>query len=66
MRFLQATEYALTVAGVLVALVTLGMWANALLAWGDAHAFADGLFWTFVTLVVFSASAGVDRLESKV
>jgi len=61
----KITNYTLVALGVLFALITLWMWVQALLWWGDAGAFAEALTWTFLTLVVFAANAGVEWVANR-
>jgi len=61
----KITNYALVALGVLFALITLWMWVQALLWWGDAGSFAEALTWTFLTLVVFAANAGVEWVANR-
>ena len=61
----KITNYVTLALGVLFALITLWMWLQALLWWGDAGAFAEALTWTFLTLVVFAANAGVEYVRNR-
>lgn len=62
---LKIANYALTGLGVLFALITLYMWGQAFLVWGDSYAFAEALSFTVITLVVFALGAGVDYLQNR-
>ena len=61
----KITNYATLALGVLFALITLWMWLQAILWWGDTYAFAGALTWTFLTLVVFAANAGVEYVRNR-
>ena len=61
----KITNYTLVALGVLFALITLWMWLQAILWWGDTYAFAEALTWTFLTLVVFAANAGVEYVRNR-
>ena len=61
----KITNYTLVGLGVLFALITLWMWLQAILWWGDTYAFAEALTWTFLTLVVFVANAGVEYVRNR-
>ena len=58
-------NYTLVALGVLFALITLYMWAQAVLVWGDAYAYADALTFTLVTVVIFALGAGVQWLQNR-
>ena len=61
----KITNYTLVALGVMFALITLWMWLQAILWWGDTHAFAEVLTWTFFTLVVFAANTGVEYVRNR-
>ena len=61
----KITNYATLTLGVLFALITLWMWLQAILWWGDTYALAEALTWTFLTLVVFAANAGVEYVRNR-
>ena len=61
----KITNYTLVALGVLFALITLWMWLQVILWWGDTYAFAEALTWTFLTLVVFGANAGVEYVRNR-
>ena len=61
----KITNYTLVALGVLFALITLWMWLQAILWWGDTYAFAEAFTWTFLTLVVFVANAGVEYVRNR-
>ena len=61
----KITNYTLVALGVLFALITLWMWLQVILWWGDTYAFAEALTWTFLTLVVFVANAGVEYVRNR-
>ena len=61
----KITNYTLVGLGVLFALITLWMWLQVILWWGDTYAFAEALTWTFLTLVVFVANAGVEYVRNR-
>ena len=58
-------NYTLVALGVLFALITLWMWLQAILWWGDTYAFADALTFTVVTVVIFALGAGVQWLQNR-
>ena len=62
---LKIADYTLTLLGVLSAVVALYMWAQAVLVWGDAYAYAEALTFTVVTVVIFGLGAGVQWLQNR-
>ena len=62
---LKLTNYTFTALAVMSSLVTLWMWVQAIQWWGDTYAFATALTWTFVTLVLFSFVAGIEKLQTR-
>lgn len=48
----------------LVGVVALWMWAQAILSWGDAYAFAEALTWTVLTLVAFAPAIVIEYVRN--
>ena len=61
----KITNYATLALGGLFALITLWMWLQAILWWGDTYACAEALTWTILTLVVFAANASVEYVRNR-
>lgn len=63
-RALRYVNYSLTGLLLIAALATLFLWLQALLAWGDAMAFASALTWTVVTVALSVVIMGVEHLQN--
>ena len=61
----KITNYATLTLGVLFALITLWMWLQAVLWWGDAGALAEAMAWTVLSLIVFAVNSGVEYVRNR-
>ena len=61
----KITNYATIALSLLFALITLWMWLQAVLWWGDAGVFAEAMAWTVLTLVVFAVNSGVEYVRNR-
>lgn len=63
-RTLTVGNYAFTAIALIFTLITLGMWATALLAWGDPGPYTSALAWTFLTILTYTAVALIEYINT--
>lgn len=62
---LKIADYALTALAVVFGLITLWMWAEAVMYWGDAYVLAEAFAFSVITMTTVAVGAGVEYLRNR-
>lgn len=64
-RTLQLGNYAFSAVALIVAGISLVMWTNALLQWGNPQPYASAIFWSILTTIAFVIVIGIESIQNR-